>query len=98
MLSCSEIKADLKEIRNYYQTKEAFGLARDSAEPHDLLGKISRYSSVITNAPAKLFIVYYSLYVENKTHEYLAKKWGYSISRIAHLSEDVVFFLQRNLA
>jgi hypothetical protein len=92
MLSCSEIKADLREIRNYYEMKKAFDKA--VVVPKNL----TRYSSVITNAPAKLFIVYYSLYVENKTHDDLARKLGYSRARIDHLNEDVVFFLQRNLA
>ena len=94
MLSCSEIKADLREIRNYHQMKKINNAANDVAQPRNL----GKYSSVITNAPARLFIVYYSLYVENKTHDDLARKLGYSRSRIDHLNEDVVFFLQRNLA
>ena len=93
MLSCSEIKANLKEIRSYYEMKKATASEKVVAPKN-----LTRYSSAITNAPAKLFIVYYSLYVENKTHDDLAEKLGYTRARIDHLNEDVVFFLQRNLA
>lgn len=93
MLSCSEIKTNLKEIRSYYEMKKATA-SEKLAAPKNL----TRYSSAITNAPAKLFIVYYSLYVENKTHDDLAERLGYTRARIDHLNEDVVFFLQRNLA
>ncbi len=93
MLSCSEIKANLKEIRKYYEMKKAYDTG-SVVVPKNL----TKFSSVITNAPARLFIVYYSLYVENKTHDDLARRLGYSRARIDHLNEDVVFFLQRNLA
>lgn len=97
MLSGSQIKADLKEIRYYYQMKSIFDSAKEIVQPKILLCKVNRYNAAIKNAPAKLFIIYYSLYVENKTHENLAEEWGYSRAYVTKLNEDMVNFLQKNL-
>ena len=63
MLNGSQVKADLKEIRYYYQMKQVFDSAKEIIQPKVLLSKVDRYNSVIKNAPAKLFIIYYSLYI-----------------------------------
>lgn len=97
MLNGSQVKADLKEIRYYYQMKQVFDSAKEIIQPKVLLCKVDRYNSVIKNAPAKLFIIYYSLYVENKTHEGLAEEWGYSREHITRLNEEMVDFLRKNL-
>lgn len=97
MLNGSQIKADLKEIRYYYQMKSVFDSAKEVIQPKILLCKIERYNSAIKNAPAKLFLIYYSLYVDNKTHEQLAEEWGYSREYVTRLNEDMVDFLRKNL-
>ena len=88
MLNGSQVKADLKEIRYYYQMKQVFDSAKEIIQPKVLLSKVDRYNSVIKNAPAKLFIIYYSLYVENKTHEGLAEEWGKTWQKLLSINKS----------
>lgn len=97
MIETSQIKEDLKEIRYYYEMKKTFDSASAFLQPKILLCKVDRYNAAVKNAPAKLFIIYYSLYVEGNTHERLAEEWGYSRQYISTLNDELVKFLQKNL-
>ena len=98
MIDTYQIKSDLKEIRYYYQMKKVFDSAVKIIKPQILLRKVERYNSIVKTAPAKLFITYYSLYIEGNTHEALAEEWGYSRTYITTLNEDLVNYLYLNLS
>ena len=67
MLELSEIREDLKEIRYYYAHKDIFEKASKQIGEHSCIAKIVKYNDVIRFAPARLYELYVSLYLENNT-------------------------------
>jgi hypothetical protein len=97
MLRTSQIKQDLKEIKYYYTMKKTFDLATEEVKPEIILNRVHRYNAIMKNAPAKLYIIYYSLYVNCNTHQNLADEWGYSREYVTTLNEKLVKYLQMHL-
>lgn len=97
MLKTSQIKQDLKEIKYYYTMKKTFDMAEEEIKPEIILNRVHRYNAVMKNAPAKLYIMYYSLYINCNTHQALADEWGYSREYVTFLNEKLVNYLQKNL-
>ena len=97
MLKTSQIRADLKEIRYYYQMKKLFDDAEQLVKPEIVINKVERYSTIMKTAPAKLFVIYYALYVDGKTHQKLAEEWNYSREYITRLNDGLIIHLQKNL-
>ena len=98
MLELSEIREDLKEIRYYYSHKDIFEKASKEIGEHSCIAKIIKYNDVIRFAPARLYELYVSLYLENNTLESLADKEGYSYVHIQRVHGQLVRFFQEKLA
>jgi len=94
MLELSVIREDLKEIKFYYSHKEIFDKASKEIGEHTCLKKIEKYNDVIKFAPARLFELYVSLYIENNTLESLADKEKYSYVHVQRLHSQLVKFFQ----
>lgn len=93
MKSAKEIRSDLKDIRYYYSRKSMFDEARKyTGDTAKILKKVDIYNKAITEAPARLFDLYYSLYVQNHTQESFGELLGYSQQYIQRLNDGLVRF------
>ena len=97
MLPLSKIRADLKEIRYYYERKEVFDSAIGGACFNDVLNKVRRYSHAVQSAPPRLYDLYIILYVKCRTQEVAAKELGYECEHIRRLNKQLLLFLQTKI-
>lgn len=97
MLPMRQIREDLKEIRHYYTMKKTFDMLDDTLRPVALLNKVQRYNSAMQNAPAKIYIIYAILYLQNTTQAVLADEWGYSREYIKLLNQKLCEYLQKTV-
>ena len=97
MLPLAKIRADLKEIRYYYQRKEIFDTAIGGACFNNVLNKVRRYSLAMQSAPPRLYDVYVMLYVKCNTQETVAREWGYESEHIRRLNKQLLLFLQTKI-
>ena len=49
------------------------------------------------NAPARLFVLYVSLYVENNTQASLGEEWQYTKDYMRDLNKSLIMYLQSAL-
>ena len=84
MLTTVQVRNDLKEIRYYYSMKELFDRSSKTVKPLAIVQKVERYNTAMQNAPARLYILYVSLYIDNNTQAVLAV--GVEIIKITVLS------------
>ena len=97
MLELSVIREDLKEIRYYYSHRDIFEKASRHIGEHACIEKINKYNNVVRFAPARLYELYVSMYLENNTLESLADKEGYSYVHIQRIHGQLVKFFQEKL-
>lgn len=97
MLSLSKIRADLKEIRYYYERKEVFDSAIGGACFNDVMNKVRRYSYAVQSAPPRLYDLYILLYVKNYTQEVVANELGYETEHVRRLNKQLLLFLQTKI-
>ena len=93
MATRKEVRDDLNEIRFYYSKKDIFDITAKELKSVALLEKIKKYNTAMEQAPANLFIVYVSLYMNNNTQEALAADWDYSQQYISYLNVKLVNYL-----
>lgn len=97
MKSIESIREDLREIRYYYSMKSVFDSASNTVKPIALLSKVQRYHEIMENAPARLFVIYVSLYVNNNSQATLAEDWGYSREYVKELNQQLCDYLYQLL-
>lgn len=97
MLSLSIIRSDLKEIRYYYSRKEMFDEAFKCMGQSDIVEKAEKYNNAVKSAPAKLYDLYFSLYIKNNTQESLSNELCYTPEYIQMLNKQLLKFLQTKL-
>lgn len=97
-MTLNEVREDLKEIRFYYSHKDIFEKASKHIGVHSCIEKINKYNDVIRFAPARLYELYVSLYLENNTLESLADKEGYSYVHIQRINGQLVQFFKEKLS
>ena len=98
MLTINQVREDLKEIRYYYSMQELFDSAANTVKPVAILNKVELYNAAIKAAPARLYILYISLYVNNNTQAALADDWGYTREYVKEINQKLVEYLQKTLA
>lgn len=91
-LNC--IREELKEIRYYVSRKEIFEKAECCVGHNAVEQRLEIYNKYICEAPARLYDLYVSLYLDNNTQESLSEKMGYSIEHICRLNTRLVKFFQ----
>lgn len=96
MLSIQQIREDLREIRYYYSKQKMFDSAA-KVIASALLEKVDRYNQAMKGAPARLYEVYISLYVQNNTQAALAYDWDLSVDYLKLLNRQLCEFLQKSL-
>lgn len=98
MLSFEKIRADLKEVRYYYERKEIFDSAIGGIGLNAVLEKVKRYNQAVQSAPPRLYDLYISLYIKNFTQEGLSIELGYTPEHIRRLNKKLLLFLQTQLS
>ena len=78
MLTLQQIRSDLKEIRYYYSMQKSFNSASHLIIPASVTEIVNKYNVAISKAPARLYMLYFSLYVTNNSQAALAEDWGFS--------------------
>lgn len=96
MLSVSEIREDLKDIKYYYSRKDLFDKAFQTTGGNVIVDKALNYNNVVKLAPPKLYEVYVALYVQNHTQESFADKLCYSTQYVQVLNRKLLKFIQMN--
>jgi len=97
MLTLSQIRQDLKDIRYYYDRKRMFDQAAKDVGTCAIVNTVNIYNEVIRNAPPKLYDLYVSLYINNKTQEALSIELSYTPEYIQMLNKRMLKYLQTNL-
>lgn len=93
MITIDQIREDLKDIRYYYSMQELFDKASSKVRPVAVLNKVQQYNEVIKNSPARMYIIYVSLYVQNNSQTQLAEQWGFTREYIKELNQKLVEYL-----
>ena len=94
MKSLKEIYADLREIRYYYSKREVF---ENGPVQSSLIEKVERYNQAMRDAPARLYDLYISLYIQNNSQAALSYDWNFSPDYIKRLNRLLCEYLQKNL-
>ena len=95
-MTLDEIRKDLREIRYYYSMEKLFQPSDTALAPIAIKNKVGKYNLAIKDAPAKLYVLYMSLYVNNCTQAMLAEEWGYCNDYIKQLNKMLCeFFLEK---
>lgn len=97
MLTKVEVRNDLKEIRYYYAMKDLFDRSSQTVKPLAIVQKVEKYNTAMQNAPAKLYVLYVSLYVNNNTQSALAAEWQFSADYLKELNNKLIEYLQSTL-
>ena len=97
MLTTVQVRNDLKEIRYYYSMKELFDRSSKTVKPLAIVQKVERYNTAMQNAPARLYILYVSLYIDNNTQAVLAEEWQLTADYMKELNNKLIYFLQSAL-
>lgn len=97
MLTMVQVRNDLKEIRYYYSMKELFDRSSKTVKPLAIVQKVERYNTAMQNAPARLYILYVSLYIDNNTQAVLAEEWQLTTDYMKELNNKLIYFLQSAL-
>ena len=96
-MTIKEIKDDLSDIKYYYYRKELFEEKTEGIDCSGVKEKVERYNKTMSIAPAKLYDIYYSLYVKNHTQESLSDEIGFTQQYIAILNKQLVNYLKNHL-
>jgi hypothetical protein len=93
MLSIKKIREDLRDIRYYYSKQKMFDAAAKTVVQSSVLNKVDMYNQAVKDAPARLYDLYVSLYVNNNTQDGLAHVWHYSPDYIKQLNKQLCEYL-----
>ena len=93
MITIQKIREELREIRYYYSKQKMFDDAGITIVQSSVLDKVNRYNQAIINAPARLYDLYISLYVQNNSQAALAYDWDFSTDYIKQLNKQLYEFL-----
>ncbi len=97
MKTMQEIKTDLREIRYYYAKQKEFIGVTDTVGASQISEVAERYNRAVRKAPVRLYDVYISLYVSNRTQMGLALDWSCSLEYIKRLNRQLRDFLLKEL-
>ena len=97
MLTFTEIRSDLKDIKYYYSRKALFDKAFNTAGKNDVIAKVDKYNEVMKSASPRIFDLYYSLYINNHTQESYSDELGWTPEYVQRLNKQLLRFLQNAL-
>ena len=85
MTTIQSVKDDLKDIQCFFAHQEVFESSRVRIS-EQLQEKVRKYSSAVTIASPRLYVIYTELYVNGKTQKALATDWGCTRNFICKLN------------
>ena len=97
MLTEDQVRDNLEQIRTYYSMKDVFDKAPTEIRAECFYDMLERYHSVMRNAPAKLYVLYVGLYVNNTTQVVIAEDWNYTKEHIKDMNKKLVEYLVTKL-
>lgn len=77
--------------------QDLFDRSAKTVKPLAILQKVERYNTAMQNAPAKLYVLYVSLYVENNSQSALAYEWQLTPEYVKELNNKLISYLQSAL-
>ena len=92
-MTLEEVRQDLEDIRCFYTMQKTFVRGASISRNQPIVHKVDMYNKAIAQAPAKLYVTYMELYVENNTQERLGQLWGYTEGNIRYYSRKLCEFL-----
>ena len=96
-MTLNEIRRELREIRTYYASENLFKKSADKGYPSAVKSMVDKYNRAMENAPAMLYVVYVSLYVNNNTQAVVAEDLGYTTEYIKYQNSLLCKYLFENL-
>lgn len=94
MVTLKQVRDDLKEIRYYYSRKEIFEQGgRIVGDSVGIVEKAKRYNSAVKNAPTRLYDLYISLYLQNRTQNAFSSELGYSPEYVYQMNRKLCEYL-----
>ncbi|MCM1219812.1 MAG: hypothetical protein NC548_35525 [Lachnospiraceae bacterium] len=93
MITMQQIKSDLREIRYYYAKQKDLDNASHTVGASKITEIAKRYNDAVQDAPIRLYDVYVSLYINNRTQYGLAVDWNCSLEYIKRLNRQLCDFL-----
>ena len=97
MVTADQIRRDLKNIRYYYARREIFDAAKAEVGGLLFLPVVQKYNQTIREASPRLYDLYISLYLNNKTQRELADKMCVSPEYVQVLHRNLIQFFQEHL-
>lgn len=98
MLALKEIKANLRDIKNYYRDKENIDKFSKEIGTSSVVDIANKYNVCICKAPLRLYQLYISLYVKSQSSLYeFSLKEGYSEGYVQKLHSSLLHYFQENL-
>lgn len=76
------VKADLEEIKYYYENQQELDIAAKCIGECAIATKLKRYNDAITHAPIKLYRLYMALYVNGSTQLEYALELDRCVDRV----------------
>lgn len=96
MVTLKQIRDDLKEIRHYYSRKEIFDMGFRVVGTSGIVEKAERYNNAVKYAPTRLYDLYISLYLQNRTQNAFAEELGYSPEYVYQLNNKLCLYLMKH--
>ena len=96
MVTLKQIRDDLKEIRHYYSRKEIFEAGFRVVGTSGIVEKAERYNNAVKYAPPRLYDLYISLYLQNRTQAAYSAELGYSPEYVYQMNRKLTLFFQKH--
>ena len=92
-MTIQDVKRDLQDVRYYYSRRSVFDEELFACKKNTVVEKAYRYGWAMQSAPPRLYELYISLYVENKTQAAVAQEWNVCDGHIKNLNRQLREFL-----
>ena len=93
-MTLDAIRKDLKSVRYYYGRRAVFDKALREVGNKSIMDLVKKYNDAVNTAPPKIYDIYISLYINNRTQEELSEELDYSPDYIRKLNKELLKFLQ----
>lgn len=97
MLTREQIRDELAEIQIYYRWKNDFDSAPKEIRAERIYETLEKYNAVMRRAPAKLYLLYLGLYIQDRTQSALADEWGYTKDYIKSSNLGLVEYIENTI-
>lgn len=98
MVDYKTVKDDLNDIRFFYARKDIFEAGSHSIGENDgIINKVNMYNELVRKAPARLYEMYISMYLQNNTLESLAEEVGLSYVSVQRTNGQLIKYLKKEI-